>query len=163
MEKGKLSNRSPCSTRHARNPNQVPPLANRKHPPTPHKMSTVTLVKKQADFILRTPLLRQLLVPTAKAFTYFSGYRQMGLKLDDLLQEENPAMQKAISRLPAEESYARNYRNITAHQLAVSVEVLPESKAIKASEDTPYLTPYVLEAEAELAEKEALNNSVLVK
>lgn len=87
----------------------------------------------------------------------------MGMKLDDLLWEENPAMQKAISRLPAEESYARNYRIVTAHQLAVSIEVLPESKAIKASEDTPYLTPYILEAEAELAEKAALNNSTLAK
>lgn len=124
-------------------------------------MSTLTHVKKQADFILRTPLLRSVLLPAAKTFTYFSGYRQLGLKLDDLLIEETPAMQKAISRLPVEESYARNYRNITAHQLAVSIDVLPESKAIKASEDTPYLTPYVLEAEAELAEKEALNNSVL--
>lgn len=126
-------------------------------------MSNLTLVKKQAEFILRTPILRQLLVPAAKAFTYFSGYRQMGMKLDDLLWEENPAMQKAISRLPAEESYARNYRIVTAHQLAVSIEVLPESKAIKASEDTPYLTPYILEAEAELAEKAALNNSTLAK
>lgn len=87
----------------------------------------------------------------------------MGLKLDDLIWEENPAMQKAISRLPAEESYARNYRIITAHQLAVSIDLLPESKAIKPEEDTPYLTPYLLEAEAEIAEKEALNNSALAK
>lgn len=124
-------------------------------------MSTVTLVKKQADFILKTPLLRQLLLPAAKVFTNFSGYRNMGLKLDDLIWEENPAMQKAISRLPTEESYARNYRIMTCHQLAVSVDVLPDSKAIKAEEDTPYLLPYILEAEAEIAEKEALNNSKL--
>lgn len=70
-------------------------------------------------------------------------------------------MQKAISRLPAEESYARNYRIIAAHQLALSADILPDSKAIKPSEDTPYLTPYLLEAEAEIAEKAALNNSVL--
>lgn len=126
-------------------------------------MTTLTAVKRQADFILKTPLLRQMLLPAAKAFTYFSGYRQMGLKLDDLIWEENPAMQKAISRLPAEESYARNYRIITAHQLAVSIDLLPESKAIKPEEDTPYLTPYLLEAEAEIAEKEALNNSALAK
>lgn len=126
-------------------------------------MTTLTAVKRQADFILKTPLLRQMLLPAAKAFTYFSGYRQMGLKLDDLIWEENPAMQKAISRLPAEESYARNYRIITAHQLAVSIDLLPESKAIKPEEDTPYLAPYLLEAEAEIAEKEALNNSALAK
>jgi ubiquinol-cytochrome c reductase subunit 7 len=124
-------------------------------------MSSLTLVKKQAELVLKTPLLRQLALPAAKVFTYLSGYRQLGLKLDDLLIEENPAMQKAISRLPVEESYARNFRIITAHQLFLSADVLPESKSIKASEDVPYLTPYVLEAEAELAEKAALNNSVV--
>lgn len=126
-------------------------------------MSTVTLVKKQADFILKNAFLRPLVLPVAKTFTYLSGYREMGLKLDDLLWEENPTVQKAISRLPTEESYARNYRIITAHQLAASIDILPESKAVKASEDVPYLTPYILEAEAEAAEKEALNNSVIAK
>lgn len=126
-------------------------------------MSTVTLVKKQADFILKNAFLRPLVLPVAKTFTYLSGYREMGLKLDDLLWEENPTVQKAISRLPTEESYARNYRIITAHQLAASIDILPESKAVKASEDVPYLTPYILEAEAEAAEKEALNNSVVAK
>lgn len=124
-------------------------------------MATLTSVKRQAELVLKTPLLRQLMLPAAKAFTYFSGYRQLGLKLDDLIEEEKPAVQKAISRLPTEESYARNYRIIAAHQLSVSIDVLPESKAVKPHEDVPYLTPYILEAEAEIAEKEALNNSKL--
>ncbi|KAG0681498.1 Cytochrome b-c1 complex subunit 7 [Pichia californica] len=124
-------------------------------------MSSVTLVKKQAEFILKNAFLRPLVLPVAKTFTYLSGYREMGLKLDDLLWEENPAVQKAISRLPVEESYARNYRIITSHQLAVSIDVLPSNKAIQPSEDVPYLTPYILEAEAEIAEKESLNNSVV--
>lgn len=122
-------------------------------------MSTLTAVKKQAEFVLRTPLLRQIALPAAKVFTSLSGYRSLGLKLDDLLIEETPEMQKAISRLPAEESYARNYRIISAHQLAVSIDVLPKEKELKPEEDTPYLTPYILEAEAEAFEKEALNNA----
>ena len=67
-------------------------------------------------------------------------------------------MQKAIARLPASESYARNYRILTAHQLSLSQSVLPESKAVKPEEDVPYLTPYILEAEAEAFEKDELNN-----
>lgn len=126
-------------------------------------MSTLTLVKKQAEFILNTPLLRQLALPAAKYFTYFSGYRNVGLRLDDLLIEENPVAQKAISRLPAEESYARNYRIISAHQLFLSHDLLPESKVLKPEEDVAYLTPYILEAEAEAAEREALNNAVVAK
>lgn len=124
-------------------------------------MATLTSVKKQVDLVLKTPILRQLMFPAAKAFTALSGYRQLGLKLDDLIEEEKPAVQLAISRLPTEESYARNYRIISAHQLAISIDVLPESKALKASEDTPYLTDLILEAEAQIAEKEALNNSKL--
>lgn len=129
---------------------------------TEEAMSSLTLVKKQAEFILNSPL-RSIFVPAAKYFTYFSGFREMGLRLDDMLIEETPVMQKAISRLPAEESYARNYRIITAHQLAVSHDLLPPSKVMKAEDDIPYLTPYILEAEAEAAEKAALNNAVLVK
>lgn len=126
-------------------------------------MSTLSLVKKQADFILNTPLLRQLALPASKYFTALAGYRNVGLRLDDLLIEETPVAQKAISRLPTEESYARNYRIITAHQLFLSHDLLPESKVLKAEDDVPYLTPYILEAEAEAAEREALNNSIVVK
>ncbi|GMM30804.1 ubiquinol--cytochrome-c reductase subunit 7 [Martiniozyma asiatica (nom. inval.)] len=128
-----------------------------------NNMSTVTLVKKQAEFVLKTPLLRQILLPTAKYFTALSGYRNIGLKLDDLIWEENPAMQKAISRLPAEESYARNFRIMTAHQLTLSHDLLPESKRVKVEDDVPYLTPYIIEAEAEIAEKAALNDSIVAK
>ncbi|GME77527.1 unnamed protein product [Ambrosiozyma monospora] len=44
------------------------------------KMATITTVKKQAEFVLKTPLLRQLFVPVAKTFTYLSGYRNLGLR-----------------------------------------------------------------------------------
>lgn len=80
-----------------------------------------------------------------------------------MIWEENPAMQKAISRLPAEESYARNFRIMTAHQLTLSHDLLPESKRVKVEDDVPYLTPYIIEAEAEIAEKAALNDSIVAK
>lgn len=72
-------------------------------------------------------------------------------------------MQKAISRLPADESYARNYRFITAHQLSLSHQLLPESKAVKPEEDTNYLVPYILEAEKEAFEKAELDSIVITK
>ncbi|KAG7764322.1 hypothetical protein KL931_004844 [Ogataea haglerorum] len=79
-------------------------------------------------------------------------------RLDDLMIEETPLMQKVISRLPADESYARNYRIITAHQLVLSAKILPPSKVLKPEEDIPYMLPYILEAEAEEFEKEELNH-----
>lgn len=72
-------------------------------------------------------------------------------------------MQKAISRLPADESYARNYRFITAHQLALSHQLLPANKAVKPEEDTHYLIPYILEAEKEAFEKAELDSITVSK
>ncbi|KAG7825005.1 hypothetical protein KL942_001581 [Ogataea angusta] len=108
-------------------------------------MASVTSIKKAADYVLKTPMLRQ--------------HRSLlTFRLDDLMIEETPLMQKVISRLPADESYARNYRIITAHQLVLSAKVLPPSKVLKPEEDIPYMLPYILEAEAEEFEKEELNN-----
>lgn len=75
-----------------------------------------------------------------------------------MLLEETPIVQKAISRLPDDELYARNYRQITAHQLSLSHSLLPANKAVQPSDDTNYLIPYLLEAEKEAFEKAELDN-----
>lgn len=75
-----------------------------------------------------------------------------------MIAEENPIAQRALSRLPEDEVYARNFRIITAHQCALSHQLLPPSKAVKPEEDTPYLIPYLLEAEKEAFEKKELDN-----
>lgn len=94
----------------------------------------------------------------AKTYVAYSGYREMGLKLNDLFAEESPVMQKAIARLPESESYARNFRILTAHQCSLSHTLLPADKAVKPEEDTHYLLPYILEAEKEAFEKAELDN-----
>lgn len=67
-------------------------------------------------------------------------------------------MQKAIKRLPEQESYARVYRMITAHQLQVTHQLLPPDKAVQPHQDGHYLVPYILEAEKEAFEKSELDN-----
>ncbi|KAH3684603.1 hypothetical protein WICPIJ_004434 [Wickerhamomyces pijperi] len=121
-------------------------------------MATHTSIVKAGDFILRTPLLRSIFVPTSHFFIKQAGYREIGLKLDDLIFDETPVVQKALSRLPAKESYARNFRTLTAAQCAITHHLLPKEQWVKAEEDTPYLLPYLLEVEAEVAEREALDN-----
>lgn len=121
-------------------------------------MQSVTSIVKVSNFILSRPTLAKVFVPAAKAFTKYAGYREMGLKFNDLLLEETPVMQKAISRLPADLSYSRVYRLITAHQLSLSNELLPANKAVKPEEDDHYLIPYILEAEKEAFEKAELDN-----
>ncbi|CAN3356809.1 cytochrome b-c1 complex subunit 7, mitochondrial [Diutina catenulata] len=121
-------------------------------------MASVTSIVKTADFILSRPTLSKVIQPLAKTFSAYAGYREMGLKFDDLIDEENPILQKAIHRLPAEDKYARVYRQITAHQLALSHELLPPAKAVQPEQDDHYLIPYILEAEKEAFEKAELDN-----
>ncbi|ODV65243.1 ubiquinol-cytochrome c reductase complex 14 kDa protein [Hyphopichia burtonii NRRL Y-1933] len=121
-------------------------------------MASVTSIVKLSDFILSRPTLSKIVVPAAKAFCAYAGYREMGLKYNDLIADENPIVEKAISRLPEQEVYARNYRMITAHQLALSHQLLPPKKAVQPEEDTNYLIPYILEVEKEAFEKAELDN-----
>nr|P46268.1 RecName: Full=Cytochrome b-c1 complex subunit 7; AltName: Full=Complex III subunit 7; AltName: Full=Complex III subunit VII; AltName: Full=Ubiquinol-cytochrome c reductase complex 14 kDa protein [Cyberlindnera jadinii]AAA86879.1 ubiquinol-cytochrome c oxidoreductase subunit VII [Cyberlindnera jadinii] len=126
-------------------------------------MASHTSIVKAGDFILRTPVLRSIFVPAAKLFCAYSGYRQLGLKFDDLIHEENPTVQKALSRLPKDEIYARNFRMLTAAQCGITHHLLSADKALKPSEDTPYLLPYLLELEAEAAERVELDNVEVAK
>ncbi|RLV89083.1 Cytochrome b-c1 complex subunit 7 [Spathaspora sp. JA1] len=121
-------------------------------------MASITSIVKTCDLIRSRPVLSKVLVPLSQLFTSFAGYREMGLKYNDLLMEETPVMQTALRRLPEDVSYARNYRILTAHQLALSHQLLPANKAVQPSEDDHYLIPYILEAEAEAFEKAELDN-----
>ncbi|KAG7662122.1 QCR7 [[Candida] subhashii] len=120
-------------------------------------MSFTTIVKR-GEWIRSRPILAKIFIPIAKTYASYAGYREMGLKLNDLFAEETPVMQKALSRLPEAESYARNFRILTAHQCALTHSLLPADKAIQPEEDTHYLLPYILEAEKEALEKAELDN-----
>ncbi|WPK24071.1 hypothetical protein PUMCH_001327 [Australozyma saopauloensis] len=121
-------------------------------------MASITSIVKASDWVLSKPVLARAITPLAKAFCAYAGYREMGLKFNDIINEENPISQKAISRLPADVSYARNFRIITAHQLGLSNQLLPANKAVKPEDDTHYLIPYLLEAEKEAFEKAELDH-----
>ena len=59
--------------------------------------SILTLLKKSislASFIKSSPTLHKLVKPVANAYAHIAGYRQMGLRYDDLIQEEIMQMQK---------------------------------------------------------------------
>ncbi|EDO19140.1 hypothetical protein Kpol_2000p108 [Vanderwaltozyma polyspora DSM 70294] len=122
-----------------------------------------TSIVKMGDFILKSPSLSKICVPVANQFIKYSGYRKLGLKFDDLIAEESPLMQKVLTRLPEDESYARVYRIIRAHQTELTHHLLPKTQWIKAEEDVPYLLPYILEAEAAAKEKDELDNLTVTK
>lgn len=119
---------------------------------------TFTSIAKIGDFILKSSTLSKIVVPLSHQFIKYSGYRQLGLRFDDLIQEENDIVQTAIKRLPEDESYARVYRIIRAHQQELTHHLLPKNQWTTAEEDVPYMLPYLLEAEVAAKEKEELDN-----
>jgi len=71
------------------------------------------------------------------------GYRKFGFKYDDLLIEERPDMQRALSRLTPRQAYDRAYRIKRASQASLLNTPLPKEQWTKPEEDVRYLTPHV--------------------
>lgn len=121
-------------------------------------MSTFTQLEKIRKYIYASPALKSVFLPASRIYTNLAGYRDLGLKTEDLFIEENEVMKTALSRIPAEESYKRVYRIAVAFQASLTQQLAPEADRIHPDEDTSYLVPYLLEAEAQLKEREELDN-----
>ncbi|KAK7208571.1 ubiquinol-cytochrome c reductase complex 14 kDa protein [Myxozyma melibiosi] len=106
--------------------------------------------------------LAKLVVPLAGFLEEINGYRKLGLRYDDLIAEESPVVQKAINRLPPKEYYDRVFRIRRAHQLSLMHQLLPKEEYLKPEDDIRYLTPYILEAEAEAKEREYFDSATVV-
>ncbi|CAK7222697.1 Cytochrome b-c1 complex subunit 7, mitochondrial [Sporothrix curviconia] len=122
-------------------------------------MSYVSL----APFIRQRPWLHKALKPVANWYVNLSGYRQMGLRADDLIPEENDVVQQAIKRLPAQENYDRIFRMRRAVQLSLQHKLLPKDQWTKPEDDTPYLLPLIQEIEAEIKERHELDTIEIIK
>ncbi|KAH7125444.1 cytochrome b-c1 complex subunit 7 [Dendryphion nanum] len=116
-----------------------------------------------AGFISKRPWLHKALMPLANWYTNAAGYRQLGLRADDLIPEENDTVQLALKRLPPKEAYDRVWRLRRAFQLSVSHQLLPKAEWTKAEEDTPYLSEIITTIESELKEREDLESIIVSK
>ncbi|PFH60801.1 hypothetical protein XA68_10315 [Ophiocordyceps unilateralis] len=116
-------------------------------------MSAVSI----APFILRRPWLHKMMMPLANWYADAAGYRKLGLRYDDLLEEEREAVQIALKRLSPKEAYDRVYRLRRSTQLSYQHKLLPHEQWTKPEEDVPYLRPLVEQVEAEIAEKNDLD------
>ncbi|KAJ2557822.1 Cytochrome b-c1 complex subunit 7 [Coemansia sp. RSA 1933] len=106
---------------------------------------------------------RALCRPFANTWANLSGYRRLGLRYEDLLREESPIVQEAISRLDRDEIDARNYRHRCAFQLSLSHSELPRSEWTKPEEDYKYLSHIVEEVRLEQVERDAFNSMKFVR
>ncbi|KAH7148486.1 cytochrome b-c1 complex subunit 7 [Dactylonectria macrodidyma] len=116
-----------------------------------------------APFILRRPWLARLVKPAATWYVNAAGYRQLGLRYDDLLEEENDAAQKALKRISAKESYERIYRIRRAVQCSYQHKLLPQDQWTTTANDSRYLSPIIAEINAEAAEKEELDSIAVIR
>ncbi|KAH8671052.1 cytochrome b-c1 complex subunit 7 [Xylariales sp. PMI_506] len=116
-----------------------------------------------APFVLKRPWLASLLKPVSNWYTNAAGYRQLGLRADDLISEENEDVLKALKRLPPQEAYDRVYRIRRAFQCSVSHKLLPKNEWTKAEEDVPYLLPLINQIKAEHKEKADLDTLTVIK
>ncbi|KAF8575542.1 14 kDa subunit of cytochrome bd ubiquinol oxidase [Ramaria rubella] len=116
-----------------------------------------------APYIKQSRYWSRILTPFAKWYAGAAGYRRMGLKYDDLLLEERPDVQKALSRLPPREAYDRIHRLLVASQCSVLHKDLPKEQWVKASEDVRYLKPYVAEVAREDEERRVWDTIVVEK
>lgn len=114
-------------------------------------------------FIIKRPWLHKLVAPIAEWYKNAAGYRQLGLRTDDLLIEENEEVLKALKRLPAQVQYDRVFRLRRALQCSVSHKLLPKDQWTKPEDDVPYLAPLIRQIRAEEKEKTDLDSLTPIK
>ncbi|KAJ7581071.1 cytochrome bd ubiquinol oxidase subunit [Mycena floridula] len=106
-----------------------------------------------APYVNSSRTLSKWLTPLAKWYTQRMGYRQYGLKYDDILVEEREDVQKALGRLTPQEGYDRAFRLKRAAHCSVLHQNLPKDQWVKPEEDVRYLAPYVSQVAKEEAER----------
>ncbi|KAI0179094.1 putative ubiquinol--cytochrome-c reductase [Hypoxylon sp. FL1284] len=116
-----------------------------------------------APFIFKRPWLHNMMKPLANWYGNAAGYRQLGLRADDLIVEENEDVVKALKRLPEKEAYDRVYRLRRAFQASTTHKLLPKSEWTKPDEDVPYLQPLINQIALEEKERAALDSLTVIK
>ncbi|TFK72535.1 14 kDa subunit of cytochrome bd ubiquinol oxidase [Pluteus cervinus] len=106
-----------------------------------------------APYVKSSRTLSKWIQPIASWYADASGYRKYGFKYDDLLVEERPDVQRALSRLTPRENYDRAFRLKRASHASVLHAPLSKDQWTKPEEDVRYLRPHVEEVEKEDQER----------
>jgi ubiquinol-cytochrome c reductase subunit 7 len=127
-------------------------------PPPPPAMSSAIV-----NFIRQRPALMRIAQPLSEWYISASGYRKLGLRYDDLLNEESVVGHRAIQRLSPAQTYERVFRLRRAVQCSLQQKLLPENEWTKPEEDVPYLRPIIEQIEAEIKEEKELDSLAVLK
>ena len=101
-------------------------------------------------WMLKRPWLMRWMIPLSRWYGDRMGHRQLGLKYEDLLPEENEATQLALKRLPPKEAYDRVFRIRRAFQ--VTPDTHCPTKGL-------YLTPYSFHSNIKFSPRRSGQNS----
>ncbi|KAG8427832.1 Cytochrome b-c1 complex subunit 7 [Metarhizium acridum] len=85
-----------------------------------------------APFILRRPWLANMVMPAANWYANAAGYKKLGLRYDDLVEEERESTQIALKRLSPKESYDRIYRIPPLRPVQLPAQAAPQGPVDKA-------------------------------
>ncbi|KAL7411448.1 14 kDa subunit of cytochrome bd ubiquinol oxidase [Mrakia frigida] len=116
-----------------------------------------------ANWLWSKPAIATVLRPISRVYINQMGYRQLGLLKDDIIQCENPIVQKALGRLTAREGYDRNYRLRRAMQQEIIHRDLPKAEWTTDEQDIPYLQGKILEVMKEEKERAEWNNMTVTR
>ncbi|KIK91434.1 hypothetical protein PAXRUDRAFT_27045 [Paxillus rubicundulus Ve08.2h10] len=114
-----------------------------------------------APYIRSSRSLKQLVTPVAYWYADLMGYRQMGLKYDDLQMEELPQVQRALGRLTPREAYDRAYRMKVSLHSSVLHKPLPKEQWVSAKDDVRYLKPHIEDVIKEDEERTNWDNMIV--
>jgi len=106
-----------------------------------------------APYVKSSRTLSKWITPFAQWYVNVAGYRKVGLRYDDLLVEERPDVQRALTRLTPREHYDRAWRIKQASQASVKHINLEKEHWLKPEDDIRYLKPHVEDVVAEDMER----------
>ncbi|KXJ14074.1 cytochrome b-c1 complex subunit 7 [Exaiptasia diaphana] len=87
-------------------------------------------------------------------YIYAAGYRQIGLRREDLLSDDDPDVVEALKRIPDDELNMRNFRVKRAIDATMKQRLLPQELWTKPSEDVTYLDIVIEQVKKERMERE---------
>ncbi|CAG8729047.1 20852_t:CDS:2 [Dentiscutata erythropus] len=104
-----------------------------------------------------------LLKPVASFYANIAGYRQLGLRYDDISSDDGDITKEALKRISPKEQDLRTYRIRNAFQLSLQHDILPKEKWTKPEDDVRYLSPHIDEVVKEEEEREAFDAIKIVR
>ncbi|XP_022788101.1 cytochrome b-c1 complex subunit 7-like [Stylophora pistillata] len=87
-------------------------------------------------------------------YIYACGYRQLGLRRGDLLNEDDPDVKEAVKRLSPEDFNLRQFRIKRALDLTMKHSILPKEHWTTSEEDTMYIQPLIDQVKKERIERQ---------